>query len=53
MKDWMYEWGGAGVCHAHAENDNHTDRPLRIELIDARETPIYATDQEEIDNGEA
>ncbi len=49
MKDWMYEWGGAGVCHAHAENDNHTDRPCRIELIDAYELPINL---EEINDGE-
>jgi hypothetical protein len=46
----MYEWGGAGVCHAHAENDNHTDRPLRIELLDGDEMPINL---EEINDGEA
>lgn len=50
MKEWMKDWGGAGVCHAHAENDNHTDRPCRIELIDAYELPINL---EEINDGEA
>lgn len=51
MKDWMYDWGGAGVCHAHAEHDNHTDRPLRIELMDEREQPIHLDNPEENDNG--
>lgn len=27
MKDWMRDWGGATVVHAHVENDQH-DRPL-------------------------
>ena len=49
MKEWMKDWGGAGVCHAHAEHDNHTDQPLRIELIDAGEQPINL---EEINDGE-
>jgi len=28
MKDWMKNWGGAAVVHAHVEDDNHTEQPL-------------------------
>ena len=28
MKEWMRNWGGAEVVHAHVEDDNHTDEPL-------------------------
>jgi hypothetical protein len=27
MKEWMRDWGGATVVHAHVKNDQH-DRPL-------------------------
>ena len=38
MKEWMRDWGGAMVVHAHVENDQH-DRPL---------VPEYTQDNERI-----
>lgn len=36
MKEWMRDWGGAMVVHAHVENDQH-DRPL---------VPMHAAERE-------